>query len=158
MSIDLTSPPTSDGPDRDDRRARELLGCALWAGAALAWTIAMMVPWVRAGALSHVSPLEVAGALRAGAVGIPSAAGFAVLLVPLLSWVLLALAPARGWAALVARLVLWAASSAAGLALVVLLASISASTYGVGAALVVGACLLGAGALTCSTLTTGQEQ
>ncbi len=35
------------------------------------------------GALSHVSPLEVGGALRTGVLGIPAAAGFVVLLLPL---------------------------------------------------------------------------
>ncbi|WP_323793299.1 hypothetical protein [Nocardioides sp.] len=136
----------------DDRRSRELLGCALWAGAALAWTVAMLVPWFRAGALSHVSPLEVGGALRTGLLGLPSATGFAVLLLPAASWVLLALAPARGGGALAARLGLWLLSTAAGLTLVALLASVSAGTYGGGAVLVVLACLLGAGGLACSTV------
>lgn len=149
---DLAAP----GADRlvDDRRSRELLAGALWAGAALLWTVAMLVPWVRAGALSHVSPLEVGGALRTGLLGLPSVTGFAVLLLPAASWVLLALAPARGVGALAVRLGLWATSTAAGVALIVLMASVSAGTYGVGAVLVVLACLLGAGGLACSTVTT----
>ena len=151
--VDEVAGPAEE-PAVDDRRSRELLGCALWAGAALLWTVAMLVPWVRAGALSHVSPLEVGGALRTGLLGLPSATGFVVLLLPAVSWVLLALAPARGLGVLVVRLGLWAGSTAAGIALVVLMASVSAGTYGVGAVLVVLACLLGAGGLACSTVAT----
>jgi hypothetical protein len=139
----------------DDRRARELLGCTLWAVAALAWTAAMLVPWFRAGALAEVSPVEAGGALRTGALGIAPAAGFAVLVLPALSWVLLVTAPARGRRALVVRLVLWGASTAAAVALLLATASVSAGTYGLGASLVVAACLLGAGALCCSTVATG---
>lgn len=139
-------------PVVDDRRSRELLGAGLWAGAAVAWSVAMLVPWFRAGALSHVSPLEAAGALRTGLLGLPSGTGFVLLLLPACSWVLLALAPARGRAALAVRLGLWLLSTAAGLVLVVLLASVSAGTYGVGAVLVVVACLLGACGLACSTV------
>ncbi|WP_300403774.1 hypothetical protein [Nocardioides sp.] len=141
----------------DDRRRRELLGSALWAAAALAWTIAMLVPWFRAGALSHLSPIEAGGALRTGLVGIPSAAGFVVLLLPLASWVLLALAPARGRLVLAWRILLWLASTVVGLGLVVLMASVSADTYGWGAGLVVVACVLGAGGLCCSTLVRAEE-
>jgi hypothetical protein len=136
----------------DDRRGRELLGCALWAAAALAWTVAMVVPWFRAGALSHVSPIEAGGALRTGLVGIPPAAAFTVLLLPLLSWVLLALAPARGLRVVLLRGSLWLVSTLVGLGLVLVMSSVSAGTYGVGAALVVLACLLGAGGLCCSTV------
>lgn len=142
-------------PPVDDRRSRELVGVALWAGAAVAWTVAMLVPWFRAGALSHVSPLEVAGALRTGLLGLPSGTGFVVLLLPACSWVLLAVAPARGRAALAVRLGLWLLSTVAGLALVVLMASVSDGTYGAGAVLVVAACLLGAGGLACSTVAPG---
>lgn len=145
---------TRADPPADDRRSRELLGAALWAGAAVAWTVAMLVPWFRAGVLSHVSPLEAAGALRTGLFGLPSGTGFVVLLLPVCSWVLLAIAPARGRGALAVRLGLWLLATAAGLALVVVMASVSAGTYGVGAVLVVAACLLGAGALACSTVAT----
>lgn len=143
-------------PAVDDRRSRELLGCALWAAAALAWTVAMVVPWFRAGVLSHTSPLEVGGALRTGLLGIPTAAGFVVLALPLASWVLLAIAPARGPGVLGVRLALWSVSTGAALALLVVMASVSAGTYGVGAALVVAAGLLGAGGLCCSTVRVGR--
>ena len=118
----------------------------------------MLVPWFRAGALSQVSPVEVGGALRTGLVGIPTWVGFVVLLLPLASWVLLALAPARGRRVLVVRLVLWVVSTALALGLLLVMASVSATTYGVGAGLVLLACVLGAGALCCSTVTTGAPQ
>ncbi|MEN8675280.1 hypothetical protein [Nocardioides sp.] len=140
-----------------DRRRRELLGSALWAAAALAWTIAMLVPWFRAGALSHLSPIEAGGALRTGVASIPVGAGFVVLLLPLASWVLLALAPARGRLVLAWRLLLWLASTVVGLGLVVLGSSVSAATYGWGAGLVVLACLLGGAALCCSTLVRREQ-
>lgn len=134
-----------------DSRGRELLGGALWAVAALAWTAAMVVPWFRAGALAHVSPVELAGALRTGLLGLPAVVGYAVLLLPAASWLLLALAPVRGRRALVVRALLWLASTALALALLVLGASVSAGTYGTGAALVALACVTGGVALARGT-------
>lgn len=139
----------------EDRRRRELLGSALWAAAALLWTVAMVVPWFRAGVLAQVSPIELGGALRTGLLEIPTIAAFGVLLLPLSSWVLLATAPARGRRVLVVRVVLWTLSTSAGVTAVLLMASVSAETYGVGAVLVLIACALGAGALACSTIATG---
>lgn len=158
MSLAAPDLPAPEAGPIDDRRSRELVGCALWAVAALLWTLAMVVPWFRAGVLAEASLIEAGGALRTGLLGIPAVASLAVLLLPLSSWVLLALAPARGRRVLVIRVLLWALSSGAGIALVILAASVSAGTYGIGAAAVVLACLLGAAALTCSTVVTGPDQ
>ena len=86
-----------------DRRRRELVGVALWAAAAGAWVAAMLVPWFRAGVASATTPIEVAALLRAGALGVPAVAGYAVLLLPAIALLLLAIAPLRGGAPMAAR-------------------------------------------------------
>ncbi|MDO9457231.1 hypothetical protein [Nocardioides sp.] len=139
-------------PVSSTRRRRELVGVGLWALAAAAWVAAMLVPWFRAGVTASTTPLEVAELLRAGVLGVPPVAGYAVLLLPGIALVLLGIAPLRGGGAMAARVVLWLVGTAAGLLLVVFLSSISAQTFGVGAALVVAGCVLGGAALGLATV------
>ncbi|WP_340540771.1 hypothetical protein [Nocardioides sp. GXZ039] len=129
------------------RRARELTAMALWAGAALAWVAAMRVPWSRHGLASSTTPMDAAELTRTGVLDIPPAASLAVVVLPLLAVALLAIAPLRGRGATIARVALWLVSCIGGLALAVLLASVSAASLGWGAALVVVACVLGGTAL-----------
>lgn len=136
------------------RRRRELTGVALWALAALAWTVAMLVPWFRAGVAAGSSPVEVAALLRAGVLGVPGVAGWAVLLLPALALVLLGLAPLRGSGVMALRVALWLLATGVGLALVVVLARVSAGTFGAGAVLVVVGCVLGGVALGFATVRT----
>lgn len=139
----------------DGGRARELTGVVLWALAAAAWGTAMVVPWFRAGLLAHPSPMDAAGLLRTGVLDVPPAAGFAVLVLPGLALVLLGIAPLRGPGVQAVRVALWLVSSGIGLALVVVLSTISARTFGWGAGLVVVGCLLGLAALCCASVRTG---
>lgn len=137
-----------------DRRARELTAAALWALAAVAWVVAMLVPWFRAGVAASATPLEVAGLLRSGVLGVPPVAGYAVLVLPAIALLLLGIAPLRGGSAMALRVVLWLLGTVAGLLLVVLLASVSAQTVGLGAVLVVAGCVLGGVALGFATVRT----
>jgi hypothetical protein len=135
-----------------DRRARELTGVALWALAAVAWVVAMLVPWFRAGVTASTTPLEVAELLRSGVLGVPPVTGYAVVVLPGIALLLLGIAPLRGRGAMALRVLLWLAGTAAGLLLVLFLASLSAHTFGWGAALVTAGCLLGGAALGCATV------
>ena len=135
-----------------DRRRRELVGVALWAAAAGAWVAAMLVPWFRAGVASATTPIEVAALLRAGALGVPAVAGYAVLLLPAIALLLLAIAPLRGGGPMAARVALWLLGTVTGLLLVTVLGRVSAHTYGWGAGLVVAGCVLGGIALGFATV------
>lgn len=136
----------------DRRRRRELTAVTLWALAAVAWVVATMVPWFRAGVPASTSPLAVGELLRTGVLGVPPAAGYLVLLLPASALVLLGLAPLRGPGVLVVRVLLWLVGAAVGLTLVFLLGRVSAFAIGWGAALVVVATVLGAVALAFSTV------
>lgn len=137
-----------------DRRTRELTGSALWALAAVAWVVAMLVPWFRAGVAAHTTPIEVAALLRSGVLGVPPVTGYAVLLLPAIALLLLGVAPLRGGSAMALRVLLWLIGTVTGLGLVVLLASLSAQTFGAGALLVVAGCVLGGVALGFATVRT----
>ena len=134
------------------RRGRELTAVVLWALAASAWVAAMLVPWFRAGVASSATPLEVAGLLRSGVLGVPPVAGYAVLVLPAIALLLLGMAPLRGGSAMAVRVSLWVLGTAVGLLLVAFLASISARTVGAGAVLVVLGCVLGGVALGFATV------
>jgi hypothetical protein len=135
-----------------DRRMRELVGVMLWALAAIAWVVAMLVPWFRAGVAASTTPLEVAELLRTGVLGVPPVTGYAVLVLPGIALLLLGSAPLRGGAVMALRVVLWLVGTAAGLLLVVFLGNLSAHTFGAGAVLVVLGCVLGGAALGCATV------
>lgn len=137
-----------------DRRTRELTAAALWALAAVAWVVAMLVPWFRAGVAASATPLEVAALLRSGVLGVPPLTGYAVLLLPAIALLLLGIAPLRGGSAMALRVTLWLVGTAVGLLLVVFLASLSAQTVGLGAVLVVVGCVLGGVALGFATVRT----
>ena len=139
-----------------ERRTRELVAVALWAAAAIAWVVAMRVPWFREGVTASTSPLDAAELLRAGVLGVPPVSGFAVLLLPAIALVLLGLAPLRGVGVMVVRVLLWLVATGVGLALVAVLSQVSAQTFGWGAALVVAACVLGGVALGLATVRTAE--
>lgn len=135
-----------------DRKTRELTGVALWALAATAWVVAMLVPWFRAGVTASTTPLEVAELLRGGVLGVPPVTGYAVLVLPGIALLLLGLAPLRGGGVMALRVLLWLAGTAVGLLLVVLLSNLSAHTFGAGAVLIVLGCVLGGAALGLATV------
>lgn len=135
-----------------DRRGRELTAVGLWALAASAWVVAMVVPWFRAGVTASTTPLEVGELLRGGALGVPPVAGYAVLVLPSIALLLLGMAPLRGGGVMALRVVLWLVGTVAGLLLVVLLSNLSAHTFGPGAVLVVLGCVLGGLALGLATV------
>ncbi|WP_134766620.1 hypothetical protein [Nocardioides sp. 1609] len=136
------------------RRSHEVVGVVLWALAAGAWVAAMWVPWFRHGVAAGTSPLDGAELLRTGVLDLPPALGLVLLPLPLCALVLLGIAPLRGVGAMVARVLLWLASTAGAVVLVVLVGSVSAWTFGPGAILVVVACLLGCVALGFATVRT----
>jgi hypothetical protein len=144
--------------ERTGGRGRELVGVALWALAAVAWVAAMLVPWFRAGVASSSTPMEAAALLRAGVLGVPPVAGYAVLLLPAIALLLLGIAPLRGGGAMAARVALWLVGTATGLLLVALLARVSADTFGWGAGLVVAGCVLGGIALGFATVRVPDPQ
>ncbi|WP_137293946.1 hypothetical protein [Nocardioides dongxiaopingii] len=135
-----------------DRRAHELVGVGLWALAAGAWVAAMWVPWFRHGVAAGTSPLGGAELLRTGVLDLPPVLGLALLPLPLCALVLLGIAPLRGVGAMVARVLLWLVSTAGAVVLVVAVGSVSAWSFGLGAVLVVVACLLGCVALGFATV------
>ncbi|MEO9322686.1 hypothetical protein ABFT23_04295 [Nocardioides sp. C4-1] len=134
------------------RRSRELTAVALWALAAVAWVVAVSVPWFRAGVPASTSPLAVGELVRTGVLGVPPVAGYLVLVLPASALVLLGIAPLRGPGALALRVVLWLVGAGVGLTLVFVLGRVSAFAVGWGAALVVVATVLGAVALAFSTV------
>ncbi len=140
-----------------DRRTRELVAVGLWAAAAVSWVVAMRVPWFRHGLVAGTTPLEAAELLRTGVLDVPPVTGFAVLLLPALALVLLGIAPLRGPGAMVARVLLWLVATTVGVLLVVVLAGLSSTTIGWGAALVLLGCVLGGVALGLSTVRVPQE-
>ncbi len=140
------------------RRTRELAGVFLWLLVAVAWVVAMLVPWFRTGVLAQTSPLDVGTLLRAGEIGpVPAAAGFGMLVLPLLGVVLLGLAPVRGTGVMVARVLLWALGAAVNLGLVVVLRDLTAGQIGWGAGLLVTGAALGGVALLCGTVRSSDE-
>lgn len=154
----MTDGRTASDQPPTTRRARELVGVALWLVVAIAWVLAMVVPWFRGGLLAHVSPLDAATFLRSGGIdAVPGAAGFGVLALPLLGVVLLGLAPVRGAAVMVARVVLWAVGTVVAIGLVVSLRDLTAGRVGWGAGLLVAGGVLGAPALLCGTVRRGDE-
>ena len=112
----------------------------------------MLVPWFRAGVTASTTPMEVAGLLRTGVLGVPPATGYAVLLLPAIALLLLGIAPLRGGSAMAARVVLWLVGTAVGVLLVVVLGRVSAYAVGPGAVLVVLGCVLGGVALGFATV------
>lgn len=136
----------------DGRRGRELIGTCLWALVAVAWVVAMTVPWFRSGVVASTTPLEAAGLLRAGVLDVPPASAYAVLVLPAIGLLLLVIAPLRGGAVMALRVLLWLLGTTLGLLLVVLLGRLSAYTFGPGAVLVVAGCALGGAALGCATV------
>ncbi|GAA5143107.1 hypothetical protein GCM10023340_07790 [Nocardioides marinquilinus] len=136
---------------------RDLAAAGLWAAAAIGWVLAMRVPWYRAGVLGDVTVLDGAELLRAGVFGVPAVAGFAVVALPAVALVLLGLAPVHGRAAMVARVVLWLVGTGSAVALLLVTWPLGGGAIGLGAGLVVLACVLGAIALGCATVTPHRE-
>lgn len=134
------------------RLVRELAGVVLWALVAVAWVVAMLVPWYRAGVAASTTPLEAAELLRSGVLDVPPVTGWAVLVLPAVALVLLGIAPLRGPGVMALRVLLWLLGSTAGLLLVLVLGRLSAYAVGPGALLVVGGSLLGGAALGCATV------
>jgi hypothetical protein len=136
---------------------RDLAAAGLWAAAALGWVLAMRLPWYRAGVLGDVTVLDGAELLRTGVFGVPAVSAFAVVVLPGIALVLLGLAPVHGRAAMVTRVVLWLLGTGAALALLVVTWPLGGGAIGVGGALVVLACVLGAIALGCATVTPRRD-
>lgn len=139
-----------------DRRIRELTAVGLALAAAVAWVLAMRVPWYSAGVPGSASLLDVAELLGSDVLGVPAVAGWAVLLLPLAALLQLGLSPVRGMPAFVARLALWVLSTAAGLVLAVVLGQVSAHVVGPGVVLAVLAWVLGGASLCCATVSRGR--
>lgn len=149
MTDPMTDPMT--GPTTD-RRGRELTGVLLWAVAAVAWVVAMFVPWYAAGVAGATTPMEIGGLVRGGVLGIPESSAYAVLVPPTIALLLLGIAPLRGGGVMALRVLLWLVGTVIGIGLVVVLGSVSAYAVGPGAALVVLASVLGGVALGCATV------